>query len=198
MIEGMRVVLPALALVACGGGAASPPAPAPGAEQRIAEDLARQVGVPVERVRCPDGPYPKSCTAEVPGSAGIELEVTEVGDELAWSVPGFVISTAPLAIQIGIELDDLGVEAEVDCGDTFVVTRVGEVIECGLAIGEARGAAWATITDDEGRFSLELALDQAAVEARRRPRDEAALLRRSLELDDGRDYDDEGEVSSPP
>src|SRR5688572_25269886 len=117
----VREVLLVAALAGCGGGGREPGRRSP--EQQIADDLAEQVGVPVETVRCPDGPFPKRCVAEIEGSAGIELEVTDLGAELAWSVPGFVISTAPLEVQIGIELDDLGVEAEVDCGDDFRVTR---------------------------------------------------------------------------
>lgn len=174
-----RLGLACVLVGACGkGGGGS------AAERDIAAGLARELGVPVERVRCPAGPYPKRCAAEVPESPPIEVRVVEGYEGLEWSIDGFVIATAPLAAQIAIELDDLGVEAEVDCGPRYLTTAVGARIACTLDLGEGRtGAAWARIDDDDATFSLELALDPATVAARTRAVDIAELERRSRALD---------------
>jgi hypothetical protein len=183
-----RVVwcLAAVLACACGGGRAGP-------ERQIADDLSRQLGVPVTRVRCQGGSYPRTCTAEVPGTEGLALTVAEGVDGLEWTLQGFVISTKPLAVRIAIELDDLGVEAEVDCGPTLRVTHIGDRIRCELH-GDLEGAAWARIVDDEARFELELAIGPEAVAARTTPADAAELERRSraLDVDDVGEEDDEG------
>jgi len=147
--------------------------------------------VPVRRVRCPEGGYPKRCAAEVEASPAIEVQVVEGGDGLAWSIDGFVISTLPLAAEIALELDDLGVEAEVDCGPRYLTTEVGARVACTLVLaGGERGAAWARILDDDATFALELALDPAAVAARTAEVDDAELERRSRALDIGTPDDD--------
>jgi hypothetical protein len=183
-----------LAAVACGGGGGGRTGP----EREIAEDLSRQLGVPVAGVRCARGGYPKTCTAEIAGTEGLALTVADGADGLEWTLSGFVISTEPLAVQIAIELDDLGVEADVDCGPTLRVTQIGDRIQCALR-GELEGAAWARIVDEEARFELELALGPDAVAARTHAADQAELERRSRALDvgdDGSDEDAEDEVSS--
>jgi hypothetical protein len=191
-----------VAAAACGGGSGG------GAERQIAEGLARELGVPVSRVRCPAGSFPKRCAAEVAGSEAIEVTVVEGADGLEWSIDGFVISTAPLAAEIAIELDDLGVEAEVDCGPRYLTTAVGERVACTLDLGGGlRGAAWARIVDEDATFALELALDPAAVAARTATADVAALeqLSRALDVDDPFGDDDEdgtardgGVADAPP
>jgi hypothetical protein len=174
-----------VAAAACGGGGSGG-----GVERQIEIGLEKKLGVPVERVRCPAGPYPKRCAVEVTRSPAIEVQVVERNDGaggLDWSIDGFVISTAPLAAEIAIELDDLGVEAAVDCGPAYVTTEVGQRIACTLDLGGGvRGAAWARIVDDEARFALELALDPAAVAARTTEVDPAELerLSRALDVDD--------------
>lgn len=183
-----RIGLIALAAAACGGGSGG------GVEREIAEGLTRELGVPVSRVRCPGGPYPKRCAAEVAGSESIEVEVVEGADGFEWSIDGFVISTAPLAAEIAIELDDLGVEAAVDCGPMYVTTAVGERIACTLDLGDGlRGAAWARILDEDAAFSLELALDPAAVAARTATADVAELERLSRALDVDNPFGDDDE-----
>jgi hypothetical protein len=175
---------------ACGSGH-------PGPERQIAEDLGRQLGVPIERVRCRPGAYPKTCTAEVAGPDGLELTVTDDADGLAWTLDGFVISTRPLAVEIAVQLDELGVEAEVDCGPTLRVTHVGDRVPCTLH-GDLEGAAWARIVDDEARFELELALGAEAVAARTTASDDAELERRSRALDVGDDDElDEDDDDAP-
>jgi hypothetical protein len=197
-----RIGLIAVAAAACGSGSGG------GVEREIAEGLGRELGVPVSRVRCPGGPYPKRCAAEVAGSEPIEVKVTEGAEGLEWSIDGFVISTAPLAAQIGIELDDLGVEAAVDCGPAYLTTEVGKRVACTLDLGDGlRGAAWARIVDDDASFALELALDPAAVAARTATADVAELerLSRALDVDDALGDDDEdgpardgGVADAPP
>jgi hypothetical protein len=187
-----RIGLVAVAVAAaCGGGSGGG-----GVEKEIAEGLARELGVPVGRVRCPAGPYPKRCTAEVAGSEPIEVRAAEAldGKGVDWSIEGFVISTRPLAAEIGLELDDLGVEAKVDCGPTYVTTAVGQRVACTLELVDGRrGAAWARIVDDDGTFALELALDEAAVGARTATVEDAELdrLSRALDVDDVLGDDDE-------
>ena len=175
----MRVRVWGLALLAACGKRATP-----GPEARIAEDLGRQLGVPVARLRCPPGAFPKTCTAEIEGTEGLPVRVEETAEGYAWTLDGFVISTRPLADEIAIELDELGVEATVDCGAVLRITRIGDRIECVLH-GDREGRAWARILDDDAHFDLELALGQAAIDARTRPADPAELERMSRALDDG-------------
>jgi hypothetical protein len=191
---GVRVhcCLAAALVCGCGGGGR-----ADGPEGRIAADLGRQLGVEVDRVRCPAGAYPKTCVATIAG-ADVELAVTEGADGIAWTLEGFVISMAPLAAQIAIELDDLGVEATVDCGAPIRVTHVGERLQCALH-GGVEGAALIRIVDEEARFDLELALDPAAVHARTVPADRAELERLSRALDiDGELGEDEDSRDGGP
>jgi hypothetical protein len=176
---------------ACGGAEAPPP---PTVEARIAQDLAAHVGVPVTRVVCPAGPSPRTCVAEIPGTSGIELRVSDTPEGAEWEVAGFLVSVAPLEVEIALRLDELGVEATVDCGERFRTTQVGDRVPCALAVGGERGAAWAVIVDDDGRFELELVLDPAAATARSAEVDDAELTRRSLELDDAEEL---GEPDDP-
>lgn len=179
-----------LGAVACGSGGNGGRV-----EREIGEGLGTELGVPVSRVRCPGGVYPKRCAAEVAGSPAIEVRVVEGPDGFEWSIEGFVISTRPLAAEIAIELDDLGVEAAVDCGPPYVTTEVGARVACTLDLGGGlRGAAWARIIDEDATFALELALDPAAVAARTATVDVAELerLSRALDVDDPSGDDDDG------
>jgi hypothetical protein len=189
---GVRACVLAASLAACSRSSAPS-----GPEARIAEDLGAQLGVTVERVRCPAGAYPKACTAEIEGTDGLPVRVVETDAGYEWTLEDFVISTRPLAAEIAIELDDLGVEATVDCGAVVRVTRVGDRIECAIA-GEKDGLAWARILDEEAHFELELLLGAAAIEARTRPGDPAELERMSRELDDGVTVDGGGGVAGVP
>src|SRR5687768_3055273 len=120
----------AIVLAACGEGRR-------GVEGQIAGELGRQLGVKAKGVRCPAGAMPKVCVATI-GTAEIPVRVSDGEGGVVWEVDGFVIATAPLEIEIGIELDDLGIEAEVDCGAEYRVTEVGERIGCELSIGEVK------------------------------------------------------------
>lgn len=167
--------VPAAALVAvaaCGRGAATD-----AVEQQISRDLAAQLGVPIPDLRCPAGPYPKTCAG-----GGLEVEVVAGADGLDWSLVGFVITTAPIVAEIGDALDDLGVAATIDCGPLVQTAAVGVRLRCRLGLGATEGAAWARILGDD-EFELELALDPAAVAARSGVVDDAELERQSLALD---------------
>jgi hypothetical protein len=173
-----------LAIAGCGGEGK------PGVEEQIRRELGKQLGVPVAKVRCPEGAYPRTCAAELPG-ATVDVALAETGE---WSLAGFVIATAPLEVAIEVELDELGVEAEVDCAPAYRVVQVGERVACVIDASGVEGAAWARITDEDARFDLELALDPAAVAARTGEVDEAELERLSRALDDGEPFagEDEG------
>jgi len=181
-----------IAMAGCGGGSGG------GVEEQIRRDLGRQLGVRVERLRCPPGAFPKACAADLPGTPGVEVTVADGPDGVEWSLAGFLIATAPLEVEIAAELDDLGVEATADCGPAYRVTHVGDRVPCTLEVGGARGAAWARITDDAADFDLELALDPAAVAARTGEADEADLerLSRALDRDDAEGREDDGATAN--
>jgi hypothetical protein len=166
-------------LAACGGRGEGP-------EDRVRRSLAEQLGAPVAALRCPAGPSPRTCVAEVE-DARLELVVRDTPDGLSWSLEGFVIATAPLEEVIAAELETLGVAAAIDCRPRYRLTQVGERVDCRLTLDGEAGAAWALITDEAGRFELELALDPAAVLARTAAADVDQLerLSRALDLDEG-------------
>jgi hypothetical protein len=101
-----------------------------------------------------------------------------------WALVGVVIATAPLAAEIVDELADLGVTATVDCGAPLRQAHRGARLDCTIDRGDAgKGAAWATILDDDGAYRLEVALDPAVAEARTTVVDDNALIRTSEALD---------------
>ncbi len=177
-----RRLLLVLALAACGRGGGGGPGGDP-LEQRLAADVGRALGVRVERVRCAPGPAPVTCTVAVVGDSTVEVALTDDGADTAWELRGHVIGTAPLVAEIADALAELGVVAQVDCGAPLQAVSVGARLACTLDVAGVRGAAWATILDDEGGYRLEVALDPAAAAARSGDADDEALRRASVALD---------------
>jgi hypothetical protein len=180
-------------------------------EAKVAADVARATGAKIAEVRCPPGPPPATCEATLAGGGAVPLAITADGDGTAWALDGVVIATAPLVAQITEELAGLGVTAKVDCGPALRPAARGARLDCALEVGGAgagagagpvRGAAWATITDDDGGYRLEVALDPAVVAARTADVDDAALTRTSAALDrddaegDGAPDDGDGDAGA--
>jgi len=166
----------ALAASACGRGKTGERP----LERDIRTGLAAQLATAVEGVECPAPPAPFTCRARV-GDTWLHVEVIpSAGGELAWQLTDFAIAAAPLEAYLVAELAGLGVPATADCGARVRVAQVGDRIAC--ALGSA-GAAWATITDEDGGFSIEIALGDDAVHARTEASDVAALDELSAALD---------------
>lgn len=199
-----------LCVAACGGGGDARVDGASRFEAELARGLAAQLGVAVERVRCPAGAAAGACTAEVGGvDGGLRLAVTEAGDgALTWRLAEFVVATAPVAARVAAELRGLGLPDDgVDCGPALVRTAPGQRLRCALRLPAGDGLALVTIRDDQARFSVELAVSPQAAAARTTPVPLDDLLRRSRALDsadaldgeaDGEDGDDAGGEADLP
>ena len=148
-------------------------------ERQLRRELRAQLGVAVDEVTCSGAPA-AACQVRV-GDQWLAVSITATaGGDRTWALTGLVIAAAPLERYVAAELEGLGMAVVVDCGARVRAVQVGDRIACSL--GEA-GAAWATITDDEGNFAIEVALGGDAVRARSNEVDQASLEAHSRALD---------------
>ena len=163
--RGVRRLVCAIALVACGDRerAQTPPPPQPSAlERAIARDLTARFGAALV-VRCVTVyGFPRGCTATFGDGGKLAIKVRDAGRRLSWKVDGLVVSAQPIEDYVRGVLDDLGIAQVVSCGARVRLLAHGDRVECALASG---GKAFVTIAAD-GALALELALDPAAARAR--------------------------------
>lgn len=155
-----------LALAACGRGRDP-------VERAIELTLARELGVPVQAVRCRRA----GCTAHLAG--GVALPIERRGDRtVAWETPS-LLDPRVVAARVEGELAALGVTDTADCGDLLIAPPAPTGIPCRLGGG---GTAWASI-DGDGAIELEIAVTAAIAAARQTGPGDPALDRRSRALD---------------
>jgi len=151
-------------------------------EREVRTGLGTQLAARVDAVDCPGGPPPLTCEAKV-GEARLHVWVAPAGSgQVAWDLIDLVVAAPPLEAYLRAALGELGVEGKADCGARVRVAKIGDRIECSL--GKA-GAAWATVLDDDGVVSVELALGDDGVRVRTEAVDVAGLdeLSRALDLE---------------
>lgn len=159
-----------LAVAACGGSSPSGPREDP-LVASVRAGIAEQLGLPAERVLC----EPTRCEVDV---GGLTLAVALEGErEVAWRTDEVVV-TGPLVAHLRATLDELGVEAAVDCGPPVQPVPADGRLVC--KVGEG-GLAWIDLAA-EG-FEVEVALTPEAVAARTEPPDEERLEMLSRKLD---------------
>jgi hypothetical protein len=146
-------------------------------ERAIAEQLAARVGVPL-RVLCTL--QAGRCRGILPDRSELPIVIDVIGN---WHVEGLLVVSDPIEAYLREAVAEVGAAQEVRCAPKIRIVAAGDRIECKLGAG---GIAFATIAAD-GSFTIELALDHAAGEARSVELPERALTEqsRALETDGG-------------
>lgn len=159
------LLLPAgwLALGGCGGGL-----DIAAVEKSVQEGLVRQLGLPVTAVTCPHEPRaPRSgatfeCTAKpaIGGSLLVEVTQKDAAGDIGWKVTKstglFDLRAASAAVEQGLR-DQMGIEAQLSCGERWQVASAGDFFECvGAATDGTTRTIVITVKDDAGNISWKL------------------------------------------
>lgn len=141
----------------------------------VADGVRAQLGVDVESIVCTRD----RCDVTMDG--GVTLHVTVTGErDVTWESDE-VIRTAPIAARVQVELDELGILTEVDCGPALVAVAPGAATRVSCSFGGG-GQAWVDVAPDGG-VELEVAIGADSVRARTEPFDEGRLDQQSRALD---------------
>jgi hypothetical protein len=117
----------------------------------------------------------------LPDRSELPIVLAPTGD---WRVDGLLVVSDPIEAYLREVVAEVGAVQEVRCAPRIRIVAAGDRIECRLGGG---GIAFATIAAD-GSFTIELALDHAAGEARSVDLPERALSEQSRALEtDGSD-----------
>jgi Domain of unknown function (DUF4333) len=138
-----------------------------GVGQAIRSGIKEQLGLTVAELSCPESREMKAedafeCTATTQGGARIQVSVTQNDDEgnVSWETAGSqgLLDLGQLEAQIrsGL-LDQVGVEAQVDCGGRFSDTPAGESFVCTATDGQGKTAeVRVTVRDAEGNVDWKI------------------------------------------
>ena len=135
--------------------------------EAVKDGLAKQLGVNVASVSCPDSREAKAgdvfeCTATTGGGGKFTISVRQGDDkgnvnwEVAKSEGILDLRKLETAIQSGLK-QQTGLDATVDCGGRYRDTEVGQSFDCKARAGNETGTVAVTMTDREGNVNWKLA-----------------------------------------
>ncbi len=128
-------------------------------EQAIAQNLPREIGVPIQSVSCPDGVILEAgkvfdCKAQIPqGNFPIRVTVKDAQGTLNFRTQGILLlSEAETQLQQSIKKRE-GMDIKADCGDKVKpFKKVGERFQCKLTRPDGKtGTATITVISEEGK-----------------------------------------------
>lgn len=132
----------------------------------IKDGLAKQLGVTVTTVTCPESRQAKAgdvfeCTAATPGGGKFTVSVKQSDDSgnVNWEVTkseGLLdLKKLEAQIQSGIK-EQTGLDAAITCGDRYRDAEPGKTFECKAKTGDDTGTVVITVKDREGNVSWKL------------------------------------------